>query len=56
MIARLLEEDLEEDEDDEIFPPNLSSRPGSVTGESPSPTGGDLDLIEVCRSSCQTLY
>lgn len=35
MIARLLEEDFEEDEEDAILLPNLSSRPSSATGESP---------------------
>lgn len=35
-IARLLEVDLEEDEEDAILPPNLSSWPGSTMGESPS--------------------
>lgn len=42
-IARLLEVDLEEDEEDAILPPNLSSWPGSTMGESPS-------LMEMCRS------
>lgn len=40
-ITRLLEDILEEDEEDAILPPNLSSRPGSL----PSPT---QDLIEMC--------
>lgn len=43
---------MEEDEDDAIFPPNLSSRPGSVT---PSPAQRDLDLIEVCRRASAKL-
>lgn len=48
-IARLLEEDSEEEEEDAILPPNLSSRLSSVTGESPTPIQGDLDLIKMCR-------
>lgn len=47
--------DLEEDEEDAILPPNLSSRPSSVTGESPSPIQGDLDLIEMCRRAAAKL-
>lgn len=46
-IACFLEEDLEEET--AILPPNLSSRAGSTTGESPFPIQGDLDLFEMCR-------
>lgn len=57
-IAHLLEDNLEEDEEDAILPPNLFSRPNSATGESPSPILGDLDLIEVCKRAAliKTLY
>ncbi len=54
-IARLLEEDLKEDEEDAILPPNLSSRPGSAMGESLSPMPGELDLIEMCRRAAAKL-
>lgn len=41
-VTCLLEVDLEEDEENAILPPNLSSWPGSTMGESPS-------LMEMCR-------
>lgn len=38
-IARLLEEDVEEDEENAILPYNLSSRPNCMMSDYPSPMG-----------------
>ncbi|KAI5108305.1 hypothetical protein C0J45_1899, partial [Silurus meridionalis] len=52
-VAHFLEEDLEDDEEDAILPPDLLSRPGSAAG--PSPVPGELDLVEVCRRAAKKL-
>lgn len=46
---------MEEDEEDAILPPNLSSRPGSAMGESSSLMSGELNLIEMCRRAAAKL-
>ncbi|KAI5629051.1 hypothetical protein C0J50_8203, partial [Silurus asotus] len=53
-VANFLEENLEDDEEDAILPPDLLSRPGSATG--PSPVPGELDLVEVCRRAAKKLF